>query len=76
MQKTETDEIFDFIILSAELFFYINVKRKMNARFLMYLKNNWQQGIKTEETLSYVNMENASFRSKWLCYMFFVQNHG
>ena len=41
MQKTETDEIFDFIILFAKLlFFYINIKRKISARFLMYFKNN------------------------------------
>ena len=31
---------------------------------------------KTEEYLSYDNMEHASFRSKWLCYMPFVQNDG
>ena len=43
--------------------------------FVMCFKNNWQQGI-NQVYLLYVNMEHASFRSKWLCYMPFVQNDG
>ena len=36
----------------------------------MYFKNSWH---KTEQYLSYINMEHASFRSKWLSYMSFFR---
>ena len=62
----KSDEIFDFIILFARFFIY---KREMeNKRHIRYFKYNWQQGIKRRHIYhNYVNMEHASFRSKWLC---------
>ena len=43
----ESDEIFDFIILFANVFFFFLSTQMENKRplFFMYFKNNWQHGI-------------------------------
>ena len=72
----ESGEIFDFIILFAKFFLYTNVKWKINACFFYVFQKQLLTRHRIEDYLSYVNMEHASFRSEWLCYMSFVQNDG
>ena len=71
----ESGEIFDFVILFAIFFIY---KHKMEKKFLLCYVFQKQLATRrrTEEYLSYVNMEHATFQSEWLCYMSYVQNDG
>ena len=61
----ESDKIFDFIILFAK--FYKWIMENKHLLFHVFQKQLTTMH-KTEEYLSYVNMEHASFWSKWLCY--------
>ena len=60
-----SDETFDFIIVFAKFFTYkwkLENKRPLFHVFQKQLRTKH----KMEEYFSYINMEHASFRSKWI----------
>ena len=64
----KSDAFFDFVILFAKFDLYKCKMGNTHPIVHVFLKQLATRS-KTEEYLLYVNMEHASFLTKWLCYM-------
>ena len=76
----KSDANFDFVILFANLYLYNCKIGNIHPLVHVFLKQLATR-FKTEEYLSYVNMEHASLLTKWFCYIIMpsipsVQNNG